>query len=154
MHELVAPTLNFTILVIVLVAVLRKPLKAMVANRQSLIKAQVAEAQAQKTDAERRYREFSQKLGAFEAEARTILERARHDGEALQAKIAKDARANADRIIKDAAATVEANIQEYRDRIRRETIAKAVEIAERMIRDRLSIDDQRRIVNEYVEKVQ
>lgn len=154
MHELIPPTFNFVLVVGLLVYLLRKPVKEMVRNRQTTIKTQVDEAAVQKAEAEKRYREFSDKLNAFESEARAILERAKQDGEALKAKILKDAQISAERIVKDSEATVQANIQDYKDQLRRDTIAKAVELAERIIRDGLSRDDQRRIVNEYVGKVQ
>lgn len=154
MHELIAPTINFVLLVGILAYFTRKPVKDMVAGRRVAIKTQVEEAQVQKSDAEHRYQEFSEKLNAFEQEARQIVERAHQDGEAIKAKIIKDAYASAERVVREAESTAQANIQEYKDQIRRETIAKAVEMAERVIRDRLSSEDQKRIVSEYVGKVQ
>ena len=154
MHELIPPVVNFSLLIIILVYFTRQPVRDLVAGRQSLIKTEVEEAKAQKLEAQRRYREFSDKLKAFEAETKQILERAHIDAEAIKAKLVKDAHVTAERIIKDAESTALSNIQEYKDQIRRETIAKAVELAEKTIRDRLSTDDQRRIVNEYVGKVQ
>lgn len=154
MHELVAPSVNFIALVAGLVFLLRKPIREMVATRSTTIKAQVEEAQAQKTEAQRRYSEFSAKLEAFEIEAKNVLESARQEAEATREKIVHDAKLAAERIIKDAAASAQSNVEEYKDQIRRETIGKAVELAERMIRERLSTEDQRRIVTEYVGKVQ
>lgn len=151
--ELIAPTFNFVFLVSLLTYFLRKPVKEMVANRRLAIKAQVDEAQAQKAEADRNYKEFSERLKFFEAEAKQTLEKARADGESLKVKIIADAKASAQRIVKEAEATALANIEEYKDQLRRDTIARAVELAERMIRDGISSDDQKRIVTEYVGKV-
>lgn len=153
MHELIPPFVNFAILVGLLTYFLRKPVVDMVAARRVSIKTQIDEAQAQKAEAQRRFKEFGDKLSAFEAEAAQTLERARQDAETTKAKIIRDAQATADRIIKDAESTAQSNVQEFKDQIRKETIAKAVEAAERIIRERLSSDDHRRIVNEYVGKV-
>lgn len=154
MHELIAPSINFFLVVALLTYLLRKPLKEMIATRKSGIQSQVEEAKVQKLEAERKHKEFTERLNNFESEARQILEKAKQDAEALKAKIITDAQASADRIVKDANATAQANIQEYKDQLRKETIAKAVELAEKIVKDRLSADDQRRIVNEYVGKVQ
>jgi F-type H+-transporting ATPase subunit b len=154
MHELIAPTINFTILVLLLVYFLRKPVREMISSRHLSIKKFFEEAQLQKAEAERKYREFSEKLNAFEAEAKKILETARADGETLKNKIVKDAHATAERIIKETELTAKANIQDYKDQIRQETIDRAVTIAEKIIRERLSTEDQRRMVNEYVGKVE
>lgn len=154
LHELLPPTVNFLILVGLLTYLLRKPVKNMIAARREAVKSQVDEARQQKSDADKRYREFSDRLSAFESEAKQVLDRAHTDAEGLKAKIISDAQATAARIVKDAEATAQANTQEYKDQIRRETIAQATELAERMIRESLSKDDQRRIVHEYVGKVQ
>jgi F0F1-type ATP synthase membrane subunit b/b' len=45
-------------------------------------------------------------------------------------------------------------VQEYKEQIRRETISKAVELAEKIIKDKLTKDDERRILKDYMEKVQ
>lgn len=152
--DLISPTFNFIVLVGLLFYFLRKPVKDMVAGRQAAIKVQVEEAQLQRTEAQRRYKEFSEKLSMFEQEAKQTLEKARVDGETLKAKIIQDAQIAATRIIKDAEATAQSNIQEYKDQLRKETVEKAVELAERMIREGISRDDQKRIVTEYVGKVQ
>ena len=154
MHELIPPVINFSILIILLVYFTRKPVKELVANRQTLIKAEVEEAKAQKLEAQRRYKEFTEKLKAFEAEAQQILANAHADGETMKTKLIKAAHSNAERIVKDAEATAISNIQEFKDQLRWETISTAVALAEKIITDRLSTEDQRRIVNEYVGKVQ
>ncbi len=154
MHELIPPVINFSILIIVLVYFSRKPVMELVANRQMLIKNEVEEAKAQKLEAQRRYKEFTEKLQAFEAEAQQILDRAHSDGATIKSKLLKEAQINAERIVKDAESTALSNVQEFKDELRRETIAKAVDLAEKIIRDRLSTEDQRRIMNEYVGKVQ
>lgn len=153
MHELIPPAVNFTFLAGLLFFLLRKPVAGAIAARRDNIKVQVEEARAQKAEAEKRYREFSQKLSAFEREAADILEHARRDAEATRGRIIKEAQQTAERIVKDAESTAHSNLQEFKDQIRKETIAKAIELAEKVIRDRLSADDHRRIVNEYVEKV-
>ena len=154
MSELIAPTINFAILISLLVFFLRKPVREMVSTRHASIKQAVEEALQAKIAAEHRYTEFDKKLTAFENEAKQIVVRARQDGEAMQNKIIKEAHSNAERIMKEAEATVHANIQDYKDQIRLEIIHRAVQIAEKTIRERLSMDDQRRIVSEYVGKVQ
>lgn len=154
MHELIPPTVNFLILTTVLYFVLRKPVKAMILARQQSLKSQVEESRLQKQEAEKRFREFNEKLIAFENEAQQILDRANVEAQAMKAKIISDARLTAERVVKETEATAQANIQDYKDKIRHETIAKAVDLAERIIREGLSKDDQRRIVNEYVGKVQ
>lgn len=154
LHQLLPPTVNFLILIGLLFYCLRKPVKTMIVSRQSAIKSQIEEARIQKAEAEKRYREFNDRLTTFESEAKRVLDNAHVEADALKNRIIAEANATAARIVRDAEATAEANAQEYKDQIRRETIAQAVALAERTIRESLSKDDQRRIVTEYVGKVQ
>lgn len=153
MHDLISPTINFSILVIGLFFLLRKPVVKMIANRRDQIDAQVREARAAKEEAENKLKEFSKKLSSFESEAQEVLKRAEQDALATKEKIIQSARVSAEKIIKEAELTAQANVQEFKDQIRRETIARVVAQAELMIRERVSSDDQKRIVNEYVGKV-
>jgi len=125
----------------------------MIAQRRNSIDTQVREAQELKKQAEKKMAEFTQKLAVFESEAKEVLARAESDANALKEKIIATAHLSAEKIIKDAELTAQANVQEFKDQIRRETIARIVDQAEKMIRERVSSDDQKRIVNEYVGKV-
>ncbi len=153
MHDLISPTINFSILVAGLFYFLNKPVRAMIAQRRNSIDTQVREAQELKKQAEKKMAEFTQKLAVFESEAKEVLARAESDANALKEKIIATAHLSAEKIIKDAELTAQANVQEFKDQIRRETIARIVDQAEKMIRERVSSDDQKRIVNEYVGKV-
>lgn len=154
MKELFVPFFNFSILVGLMVYFLVPLFKKSVANRHDQVKKFVEEARQQKLEAEKKYKEFETKLKNFEIEAKEILARAQSDGEALKAKIVMDARATAEKIIQDAESQAAANLAEFKDELRRKAIEKAVAAAETLIKDKLSQDDQKRIIRDYVEKVQ
>lgn len=154
MDQLISPAINFALLVGLLVYFLRKPVIQFVASRSAQIRTQVEEAAAMKREAEAKLKEFEQKLRDFEKEAKELIENARLEGESLKTRIIENAQKTAERMIKDADATVQANVNEFKDQIRRETIEKAIQLAESTIRERLSDEDQRRFINDYVQKVQ
>lgn len=153
MHELLSPAINFSILVIGLFVLLRKPVAKALADRREQIASQMRDSAAAKREAEAKLKEFETRLASFETEAREILNRAERDAKASQERIIQDAHATAERIVKEAELTAQANVAELKDQIRRETISRIMTMAEKMIRDKVSSDDQRRIVNEYVGKV-
>ena len=154
MKELFVPFFNFSILVAAMTYFLVPMFKKSVAKRHDDVKKLVEEARTQKAAAESKYQEFESKLRNFEIEAKDILAQAQADGEALKKKMIADAKTHAERIINEAESQAQANLAEFKDELRRKTIEKAVAVAEAIIRDKLSQDDQKKIIREYVEKVQ
>lgn len=153
MSDLIFPTINFVGLVAILFYFGRKPLSAMVRERRAAMKSMVEEAEHQKADAERKFREYEQKLQNYEQEAKQAIDKAKTDAEEMRKKIMSAAMLASEKMIKESEASVRANLEEFKFKIRSEVVNKAVEMSEKIIRDRLSTEDHRRIVNEYVEKV-
>ena len=153
LSELIAPSFNFFLLVILLVVILKGRVQVSLAERRKLIEEQVLEATRLKNEAERRLEETSLKLKNIETEAEQIIQKARLDAEIMQKKIVQEAMIQAEKILQDSESMVLSNIQEFKDEVRKLTVNKAIELSEKVIRNKLSSEDQKRIVHEYVGKV-
>jgi F-type H+-transporting ATPase subunit b len=153
MHELIFPVLNFSVLVFILFYFLKSPVRNMITQRQAQIKTLIDEAQIQRQEAEKAYKEYEKKLQNFQQEADEILNSTRQDGENFKNQIILQAKAMSERLIRDAEATVSFNVQEYKDRTKQEVVSRAIVLAEKLIQDRFSNEDHERIINEYVGKV-
>jgi F-type H+-transporting ATPase subunit b len=151
--ELIAPSFNFFLLVVLLVVVLRGRVQTGLAERRKFIEEQVLEATRLKNEAEKKLEETSLKLKNIEVEAEQIIQKAKQDAEAMQKKIVQDAMAQAEKILQDSESMALSNIQEFKDEVRKLTVNKAIELSEKVIRTKLSSEDQKRIVHEYVGKV-
>ncbi len=125
----------------------------MITQRQAQIKTLIDEAQIQRQEAEKAYKEYEKKLQNFQQEADEILNSTRQDGENFKNQIILQAKAMSERLIRDAEATVSFNVQEYKDRTKQEVVSRAIVLAEKLIQDRFSNEDHERIINEYVGKV-
>lgn len=149
MEELKYQIINFVCFIVVLVYFVRKPLLDSIAKRHTDIKAAVEEARAQRVAAEKKLKELESKINALEAETATILSRATTDAEQMKNKIIEDAKKNAARMIADAESTAAGAVQDQKNEIKAEVVDKAIALAEKMIREKLSTDDQKRIVTEF-----
>ncbi len=154
MHELIIQTINFAMLVGLLFYFMKKPAVEAVANRQTLIRKEVEDARIQKLEAEKKFNEFEARLLSLEAEAKEIIEKARSDAKQIQARIIEAAKTSAAQIVQDAEQSSKIALEDSRNEIRREVVDRAIQAAEKMIRERLSAEDQRRILTEYVGKVE
>ena len=90
--------MNFAVLVIALVFVLRKPLSQALSSRIKVIKDQLEDLEVQKTAAEKQLDEYNQKLAQLEKEAEKIVEDYIRQGHEAKARILKEAEASAEKL--------------------------------------------------------
>ena len=81
--------MNFTVLAVALVFVLRKPLSQALGTRIKVIKQQLEDLEARKADAERQLAEYNEKLALLEKEADKIVEDYIKQGNEAKARILK-----------------------------------------------------------------
>ncbi len=154
MHGIWLQVVNFSILAVLLFWKLKKPTLNMVKERSELIKKEVDEARKAKEEAELKYKEFNVKLMGLDKEASEIVAKAKIEAEVARNTIIETAQKTAERIIKDAEASSKMAFEDSRGEIKKEIIEKAIELAEKMIREKVSAADQKRILTEYVGKVE
>ncbi len=151
--DLLYRVLNFTGLVIILVYFLRKPVSNALGSRRQAIKEQFEELEAQKADAERKYREYESKLASIDAEVKSIVEAAVQQGEAEKQRIIEDANRAAGDIKRQAEMAVQHELAEAKRRLREDLADQAVAVAEELISKSLQEADQVKLVEDYLEKV-
>ncbi|MBE0598848.1 MAG: F0F1 ATP synthase subunit B [Desulfuromonadales bacterium] len=144
---------NFTVTFGLLAYFLTKPIRKGLAGRREGIEKSLLQAQATRTDAEARFAEYDRKLSQAEAEIETIYADIRREGEVEREKILASAREMAEKIRLDAERTAASEVGRARSELRREAARLAVEIAEDLVRQKITPQDQERLVSEYMKKV-
>ena len=146
--------INFTLLVIILVVVLRKvPIKEYFASRIEGIKKEQEDLKTQREAAERKARDLETKLKAFEGERKEILAQYRADGLAEKERILAEARDRAKQIIEQAEVTIRYEMQAAKEKLKEEVVALAAQRAEEIIEREMTDRDQDRLVNEFIERL-
>ncbi|MDA8161857.1 MAG: F0F1 ATP synthase subunit B [Desulfobacteraceae bacterium] len=145
--------LNFTILAIVLVKYLRKPIGDALRGRTESIKTAFDELDKKRLDAERKYAEYEKKLSGMDAEADRILKSFVEQGEAEKARIIAQANDSAERIKAQAELYVQQELSKARIQLQKEVAELAVKMAEDMIKKSISEQDHHRLISEYLERV-
>ena len=146
--------INFTLLVIILVVVLRKvPIKEYFASRIEGIKKEQEDLKTQRVAAERKARDLETKLKAFEGERKEILAQYRADGLAEKERILTEARDRAKQILEQAEVTIRYEIQTAKEKLKEEVVALAAQRAEEIIEREMTDRDQDRLVNEFIERL-
>ncbi len=151
--DLLWRTLNFAALLIILVWALKRPLaNALNSRRQGIIE-KFEDLEAQKSEAERIYKEYEDRLTKIDQEVQSIIGSAVQQGEAEKARIIEEAGRAAEDIQRQAEMAVQHELAEAKLRLRAEIAEQAVQMAENLLKQNLKEADQTKMVEDYLEKV-
>jgi F-type H+-transporting ATPase subunit b len=146
--------INFTLLVIILVVVLKKvPIKEYFASRIEGIKKELEDLKKQREASEGKARDLESKLKAFEGERKQILDQCRADGLAEKERILAEARNRAKQMLEQAEVSIQYEMQTAKEKLKEEVVTLAAQRAEEIIAREMTDKDQDRLVNEFIEEL-
>jgi F-type H+-transporting ATPase subunit b len=145
--------INFLVLVGVFAWLGAKRVKAFFGGRREGIKQSLAEAEAARADAEKRYQETTAKLDKATAEIAQIQGMIEAQGQAEKARLVEDARKAAEKIKEDTQARMEQEFAKASLQLRGEAVRLSVEMAEELLKRNIGPADHETMVKEYIEKV-
>jgi len=144
---------NFALMVGLLAYFVTKPARKGLKERSAAIEKTLAEAEAAKQAAEAKHREYSEKLAKATEEIASITASIRSEGELERDKIIAAAKEMAVKIEREAENKAAGVVAKARTELREEASRLAVELAEDMLTKQVSADDQKRLVEEYMQKM-
>ena len=145
--------MNFAVLAIALVFILRKPLSQALGTRIKVIRQQLEDLEARKAEAERQLAEYNEKLARLEKEADKIVEDYIKQGKEAKARILKEAETSAEKLKDQARRNIDHEFEQAKSLLQAEIFETSLAKAEEIIKNKISKDDQDRIVDEYLKKV-
>lgn len=152
--ELVWQAVNLAILLGIIVYFARRPVRDYFAERREGIRHEVEEAATLLKQAETRYAEWQRKLVELDGELEQIRAQARRRAHEERDRILEEARAAAERMRRDADAAIDQEVRRAGQELRREAADLAVELAARMLREKVDERDQSRLVDEFITGVE
>lgn len=144
---------NFAVMVGLLGYFVTKPIRNALQNRRAEIEKTLAEAAAAREAAEAKARDYEQKLTRAAAEIEEIYAAIRREGELERDKILASAREMAAKIEQEADAKAASAVARARSELRAEAARLAVELAEGLLARSVTEADQKRLIDEYMQKV-
>ncbi|MDD3553003.1 MAG: F0F1 ATP synthase subunit B [Deltaproteobacteria bacterium] len=145
--------LNFSILAVVLVKFLKKPITDALVGRREAIKASFDELDRRRMDAEAQYASYQKKMAEMDAEAERILKNFVEQGNAEKQKIIAQAKESAERVKMQAELYIQQEVARARLQLQREVGNMAVKMAGEIIQANITEEDHSRLINEYLERV-
>jgi F-type H+-transporting ATPase subunit b len=145
--------LNFAVMVGLLVYFVRKPIRNGLQSRRAEIEKTLADAAAARDAAEAKALEYQEKLAKASGEIESIYAAIRREGELERDKILVSAREMAVKIEQEADAKAATAVARARTELRAEAARLAVELAEQLLAKSVTATDQKRLIDEYMQKV-
>ncbi len=146
-------TLDFIILVGFLYWLLAEKIKTFFIGRRKEIKDSMENAAQQKSEAEKKYREYSEKIDKASQEIDGIIEMIKAQGIAEKQKIIEDAGTVAQKMKEDAQARIEQEFNKASHQLRSEAVQLSVQMAEEILKKNITAQDHEVMVREYMDKV-
>ncbi|VAV84192.1 hypothetical protein MNBD_DELTA01-810 [hydrothermal vent metagenome] len=145
--------INFIVLVVAIVIVWKKFLKKALEGRADDIRAQLAEAEIKRKEAEAKLAEYKQKESGFAAIIAEAEARIKKDAELEKEKIRAEAAAMVEKLKEQARYTAEQEVERARVALKKEAALLAMEMAKTIIAKEIRGDDQDRLVKTYIDKL-
>lgn len=151
--DLIYRILNFVVLAAILFFLLRKPLKTGLKGRSQAIARELKDLETKRDEARRNLAQMEGRLAEMEKEHEAILVRFRQEGEQEKKKILDDARRMAERVKGQAQNTIEMETKLAKAELRREVAEMSTALAEQLVKEKITGEDQSRLVDEYLGKL-
>ncbi len=148
------PVVNFLILAFVLVHFTRKPVREFFKNRTALIEKSLKEASEARELANKSLKEVQQRLKEADKEVNEILESSRKSGEREKEELIAQGESLKKKMIKQAKANIEFELEKAKKSLKSEAALMALEMAEKQIKEKLDNNEQAKLIDEYIGKLE
>jgi F-type H+-transporting ATPase subunit b len=146
-------TFDFVVLMGLLYWLLAAQIKEFFSGRRVEIKKTLEESVEKKAEAEKKYREYSEKIDKASVEIDGIFEMIKAQGVTEKQKIIEDAEKAAKKMKEDAHARIEQELKGASDQLKEQAVQLSVKMAEEILKRSITAQDHEAMVKEYMDKV-
>jgi len=146
--------LNFVILVIGCFFIAKKPVAQFFSSRTKGIEETLTDLEQKKADAEKKLAEYEARFRNLEQESEKIVEDYIRQGEDAKKRILAEAEAQAEKLEDMAKRNIEQEFKAAKALLKQEVVDRAMEQAQALIKKSITTQDQNRLVDEYLKKVE
>jgi F-type H+-transporting ATPase subunit b len=146
--------LNFVLLALGCFFIARKPVAQFFSSRTKGIEEELTDLEQKKADAERKLAEYETRFRNLEQESEKIVEDYIKQGEEAKQRILEEAEAQAEKLEAMAKRNIEQEFKTAKTVLKQEVVDRAMEQAQALIKKSITTQDQNRLVDEYLKKVE
>ena len=151
--QILISLVNLVLLFLIVKRFLFKPVKNILAKRQSEIDQQYDAAAIAEKEANESRGMWQEKLSGAEAEADAIITKASENAKNRGEKLISEAEEKAESIIRMAKGEAELEIRRAADAIKREIVDLSGALTEKMLEREINNEDHRALIDSFIEKI-
>lgn len=144
---------NLILFVVFLVWVLKKPLQNFLGSRREDLAKQLEAARVKQEEAERRLAEYEHKLRNLEGEIEQIVKSHEAQGEADRQRLREETEKAIERLLREVDFTIHQESLKAQKAIRTAAVEATLDMAEQMVKERITDADRRRLADEYITRI-
>jgi F-type H+-transporting ATPase subunit b len=149
------PVINFLVLVALLVFMMKKmDIKGYLRKRTEIIEQTLKEAREAKELAQKALAEVEERLRVKDQEIREIIASSESSGEKEKERLIEEGSKLKDKILDQARTNIEYEVKKAKASIKEEAVEIAMELAEKKLRDKLTKEEQMKLLEESVAKIE
>ena len=146
--------LNFVVLALGCFFIARKPVAQFFSSRTKGIEEELTDLEQKKAEAERKLAEYEARFRNLEQESEQIVEDYIKQGEEAKKRILAEAEAQAEKLEDMAKRNIEQEFKAAKTVLKQEVVELAMDQAQALIKKSITTQDQNRLVDEYLKKVE
>lgn len=144
---------NFVVFICMLVWFGKKPVSAAIKARREQFLEDLKKAKEAREEAERLLAEANDKLAKADQEARDLVRDFQRRAQLMADEIIKSAERSAQKILDEAKSAAQSEVDKIFAAVRREITRRAIAEAEKILRERMSFELDRRLVDQAIENI-
>jgi F-type H+-transporting ATPase subunit b len=152
-HDFFWRAFDFAVLAGFLYWLFANKAKDFFSGRRKAIRTALEKAAADKEEAERKFREYDDKLKKAADELKSMMDIIQSQGLAEKERIIADALKVAGKLKEDAQKRVEQEMNRARKELRAEAVRLSVKMAEEILKEQITAGDHAVMVEDYIDKV-
>jgi F-type H+-transporting ATPase subunit b len=153
-NELVAHTVSFLVLLVLMRLFVWDRVFKMLDSRRDKIASDLGQIQKDKEDAAGVKAEYEARLRLVDVEAQKLIQAAVQEGKKVTEEIRQKAREEAQQIVENARQAVQFELAKARKDFRNEVVDITIRAAENLIEERLSVEQDRKIVEDFLQRIE
>lgn len=152
--ELIAQTLTFIILLVLMRVFAWKPILAILDKRRQRIVDELKAIDQKQKEIDLIKQEYKAKLDAIEDEAKERITQAVNQARDLAGEIKKNAHSDADKIISSGREMIRHEISLAKEEIKTQIVSLAVSVAEHVIEEKLTEVEDKKLINDFLNSIE
>ena len=155
LKEYLWPVINFLVLIGIMTYALKKAdISGFFKKRTELIEQSLREAREAKELAQKALAEVEERLKVKDTEIANIIAGAKLSGENEKARLLEDGDKLKARILEQARTNIDYEVKRAKESIKQEAVEIAMELAEKKLKEKLSKDEQLKLLEESLAKIE